>query len=120
MKGSQPLKLTRAAVIQKMGELFSLRNEFNLNSDLLDTPGIYCEHENLEDLYHKMYNYLSISRRTDVMNEKFSQCCELLEFISGHLNDNYHSRLERTQWMIIALLTIQVVIGIHYVILIHF
>jgi glutathione synthase len=99
--------------LQKTGELFALRNELNLNSDLLDTPEFYWEHENLETLYHKMYNYLSISRRTDVMNEKLAQCCELLELISGHLNDKHHVRLE---WMIIALITIEVVMEIVHVI----
>ena len=72
---------------------------------MLDTPEFYWEHENLEALYHKLHNYLSITRRTDVMNEKLTQCYELLELISGHLNDKHHVRLE---WMIIALITVEV------------
>jgi len=105
--------MTRAEVLRKTGELFSLRNELNLNSDLLDTPDFYWEHEELENLYHKMYNYLSISRRTGVMNEKLAQCCELLELITGYLNDRHHVRLE---WMIIALITVEVVLGLsHFV-----
>jgi uncharacterized Rmd1/YagE family protein len=92
-------------VLQMTGELFSLRHELNLNSDLLDTPDFYWERERLETLYRTTCNYLSIDRRTKVLNEKLAQCCEILELISTHLTDQHHTRLE---WMIIALITIEV------------
>lgn len=112
LKASRHLKLTRPQVLQKTGEIFALRNELNLNSDLLDTPDFYWEHEKLESLYHKIFNYLSISRRTDVMNEKLVQCCELLELISHHLNDRHHVRLE---WMIIVLIAAELLMGIAHI-----
>jgi len=101
--------MTRAEVLRDTGELFSLLNELNLNSDLLDTPDFYWEHKELENLYRKMYNYLSIRRRPGAEDEKLAQCCELLELITGYLNDSHHVRLE---WMIIALITVEVVLGL--------
>lgn len=99
------MKLTRAEVMQKTGELFALRHQLNLNSNLLDTPDFYWERERLETLYQKTCDYLSIARRTKVMNEKLTQCCELLDLISTHLTDQHHTRLE---WMIIVLIMIEV------------
>jgi uncharacterized Rmd1/YagE family protein len=114
LKASRHLKLNRSQVLQKTGEIFALRNELNLNSDLLDTPDFYWEHEKLETLYSKVFNYLSVSRRTDVMNEKLAQCCELLELISHHLNDRHHVRLE---WMIIVLIAAELLMGIAHLVI---
>jgi len=105
LKKGDEIGLSRSQVLQKTGELFALRHELNLNSDLLDTPDFYWEREKLETIYNKMCNYLNISRRTKVMNEKLVQCCELLDLISTHLTDQHHTRLE---WMIIALIMIEV------------
>ncbi|ODN04073.1 Required for meiotic nuclear division protein 1 [Orchesella cincta] len=105
LKRAEEIKLTRAEVLQKTGELFALRHQLNLHSDLLDTPDFYWERERLETLYQKTCDYLSINRRTKVMNEKLTQCCELLELVSSHLTDHHHTRLE---WMIIVLIMIEV------------
>ncbi|CAG7730039.1 unnamed protein product [Allacma fusca] len=105
LKYAKKIKLTRDKVLQKTGVLFSLRHELNLNSDLLDTPDFYWERDRLESLYQKTINYLSINRRTKVMNEKLNQCFELLELILSHLNDKHHVRLE---WLIILLITVEV------------
>ncbi|CAL8115624.1 unnamed protein product [Orchesella dallaii] len=105
LKRAEKIKYSRAEVLQKIGELFALRHQLNLNSDLLDTPDFYWERERLETLYQKTCDYLSINRRTKVMNEKLTQCCELLELISSHLTDQHNTRLE---WMIIVLIMIEV------------
>lgn len=56
-------------------------------------------------LYQKMFNYLKLSKRTKVMNEKINDCLSLIELVSHHLNDKHHIRLE---WMIIILIMIEV------------
>ena len=60
--------LNEKEVLQKMGQLFTLRHEVNLSSDLLDTPDFYWEHAQLESLYQKFANFLSIPKRTSVRN----------------------------------------------------
>ncbi|XP_021947376.1 required for meiotic nuclear division protein 1 homolog [Folsomia candida] len=105
LKRAEKLELSREEVLQKTGELYSLRHELNLNSDLLDTPDFYWERERLENLYQKTCNYLNMNRRTKVLNEKMTQCSELLELISTHLTDRHHTRLE---WMIILLIMVEV------------
>lgn len=97
--------LSEHQVLQRMGQLFALRHLVNLSSDLLDVPDFYWEHENLEQLYRKTSEYLSVSKRTSVMNVKLSHCVELMELLKSHLNERHSSRLE---WIIIILIMVEV------------
>uniref|UniRef100_W8C2U1 Required for meiotic nuclear division protein 1 n=1 Tax=Ceratitis capitata TaxID=7213 RepID=W8C2U1_CERCA len=105
LKRGRRIRMSRAEVLRKTGELFALRHEINLASDLLDTPDFYWDREELEALYLQVCSYFSISRRTKVMNEKINHCVELAELISHNLNDAHHIRLE---WMIIILIMVEV------------
>ena len=66
LKAGKSVKLSRAEVMQKIGELFALRHCINLSSDLLITPDFYWDRENLEQLYDKTCQFLSINRRVKV------------------------------------------------------
>lgn len=112
MKKGKRIRISRAEVLRKTGELLALRHLINLSSDLLDTPDFYWDREDLEALYVQICNYFSISRRTKVMNEKINHCVELAELISHNLNEAHNTRLE---WMIIILIMIEVAFEvIHY------
>ncbi|XP_067398520.1 required for meiotic nuclear division protein 1 homolog isoform X2 [Emydura macquarii macquarii] len=63
LKSRRKVKLSHADVMQKIGELFALRHRINLSSDLLITPDFYWDRENLEELYDKTCQFLSINRR---------------------------------------------------------
>ncbi|XP_055698943.1 required for meiotic nuclear division protein 1 homolog [Phlebotomus papatasi] len=112
LKRGTKIKISRADMLRKTGELFALRHLINLSSDLLDTPDFYWDREHLENLYAQTCGYFSISRRTKVMNEKLNHCVELADLITSNLNDAHHIRLE---WMIIILIMVEVVFEfIHY------
>ncbi|XP_076013962.1 required for meiotic nuclear division protein 1 homolog [Genypterus blacodes] len=105
LKYGKRVKLSSAEVMQKIGELFSLRHCINLRSDLLITPDFYWDRENLEKLYDKTCQFLSINRRVNVVNEKLEHCTQLTDLMRSHLNDKHSFRLE---WMIVILITIEV------------
>ncbi|XP_037550767.1 required for meiotic nuclear division protein 1 homolog, partial [Nematolebias whitei] len=65
LKSGKRVKLSSAEVMQKIGELFTLRHCINLRSDLLLTPDFYWDRENLEKLYDKTCQFLSINRRVN-------------------------------------------------------
>nr|XP_037280461.1 required for meiotic nuclear division protein 1 homolog [Rhipicephalus microplus] len=112
MKQGRTIRMTREQVFRKTGELFSLRHLINLSSDLLDTPDFYWDRPTLESLYVKVIKYMNINRRTKVMNEKLTHCCELMELLSHHLEDKHHVRLEV---MIIVLIMVEVLFEcVHY------
>ncbi|XP_074043928.1 required for meiotic nuclear division protein 1 homolog isoform X2 [Macrotis lagotis] len=105
LKAGKKVKLSHEEVMQKLGELFSLRHRINLSSDFLMTPDFYWDRENLEALYDKTCQFLSITRRVKVMNEKLQHCMELTDLMRNHLNEKRALRLE---WMIVILITIEV------------
>uniref|UniRef100_A0A8D0GG51 Required for meiotic nuclear division 1 homolog n=1 Tax=Sphenodon punctatus TaxID=8508 RepID=A0A8D0GG51_SPHPU len=85
--------------------LLNLEHRINLSSDLLMTPDFYWDREHLEQLYDKTCQFLSINRRVKVMNEKLQHCTELTDLMRNHLSEKHALRLE---WMIIILITIEV------------
>uniref|UniRef100_A0A3Q2Q6V2 Required for meiotic nuclear division 1 homolog n=1 Tax=Fundulus heteroclitus TaxID=8078 RepID=A0A3Q2Q6V2_FUNHE len=105
LKSGQRVKLSSAEVMQKIGELFTLRHCINLRSDLLLTPDFYWDRENLEKLYDKTCQFLSINRRVNVVNEKLEHCTQLTDLMRSHLSEKHSLRLE---WMIVILITIEV------------
>ncbi|XP_066104063.1 required for meiotic nuclear division protein 1 homolog isoform X2 [Saccopteryx bilineata] len=105
LKAGRKVKLSHEEVMQKMGELFALRHRINLSSDFLITPDFYWDRENLEELYDKTCQFLSIARRVKVMNEKLQHCMELTDLMRNHLAEKRALRLE---WMIVILITIEV------------
>uniref|UniRef100_A0A8D1VKG7 DUF155 domain-containing protein n=2 Tax=Sus scrofa TaxID=9823 RepID=A0A8D1VKG7_PIG len=105
LKAGKKVKLSHEEVMQKMGELFALRHRINLSSDFLITPDFYWDRENLEELYDKTCRFLSITRRVKVMNEKLQHCMELTDLMRNHLTEKRTLRLE---WMIVILITIEV------------
>ncbi|XP_008285690.1 required for meiotic nuclear division protein 1 homolog [Stegastes partitus] len=105
LKSGKRVKLSSAEVMRKIGELFTLRHCINLRSDLLLTPDFYWDRENLEKLYEKTCQFLSINRRVNVVNEKLEHCTQLTDLMRSHLSEKHSLRLE---WMIIILITIEV------------
>lgn len=109
MKNGKKLSLTREQVFRKTGELYELKHVINLSSDLLDLPDVYWDRHDQEMMYTSLITFLNIKRRTTVMNEKLSHCCELMSLLADHMNDKHHLRLE---WMIILLITVEVLFEI--------
>lgn len=105
LKSGKRVKLSSAEVMKKIGELFTLRHCINLSSDLLLTPDFYWDRENLEKLYEKTCQFLSINRRVNVVNEKLEHCTQLTDLMRSHLSEKHSLRLE---WMIVILITIEV------------
>ncbi|XP_059842321.1 required for meiotic nuclear division protein 1 homolog isoform X1 [Hypanus sabinus] len=105
LKAGKQVKLSRSEVMQKIGQLFALRHRINLSSDLLMTPDFYWDREHLEQLYDKTCQFLNINRRVKVINEKLQHCTELTDLMRNHLSEKHGLRLE---WMIVILISIEV------------
>ncbi|XP_071790351.1 required for meiotic nuclear division protein 1 homolog [Asterias amurensis] len=113
LKRGHRLKMSRVEVLRKTGELFSLRHQINLSSDLLISPDFYWDRDGLDALYNKTCQFYSIGRRTRVTNEKLNHCSELVELVRTHLSEHHSLKLE---WMIILLILVEVIFEvIHYI-----
>lgn len=103
------IALSRKEIRKKMGELFIERNSINLHVDVLDTPEFFWEYSELEPYYAMTRNYLDISTRVEVLNQRLDVVHELFEMLGNELNHQHSSRLELT---IILLIIIEVCLSL--------
>jgi required for meiotic nuclear division protein 1 len=109
LKQGRPIKIKSSEVLQKIGEIFTMRHMVNLNSNFLDTPEFYWENYEYESLYTSLNNHLTINKRMRLINDKLSYSLDLMQLLKQQLGDDKHTRLE---WIIIILIAIEVFIGL--------
>ena len=103
------ISLSRREIRRKMGELFIERNSINLHIDVLDTPEFFWEYTEVEPLYAMTANYLDVTARVEVLNQRLDIVHELFEMLGNELNHQHSSRLE---WTIIWLIIIEVFVSL--------
>jgi uncharacterized Rmd1/YagE family protein len=101
------ISLSKRKLSQKLGALFAERNSINLHTDILDTPEFFWRRPRYEPYYLMASEYLDISTRMDILNRRLDVIHELYEILSNELNHRHSSRLE---WIIIGLISFEVVI----------
>lgn len=102
------LSMTRAQVMKMSGQLFKLRVDVNLSSNILDTPDFFWESEpTLNPLYTAVRDYLEIRTRTTLLNQRCQVVFDLLDILSESIAD---SNMHRITWIVIALILISVIV----------
>ena len=109
-KGVIPLSYKE--VSKKLGQLFLVRNQINLESDLLDTPSFIWNHSNFETLYQITIKDLNITHRTSVINKRLDIMQDLFDILNNQILAIHSSRLE---WIIIWLIFIEIVISLYQI-----
>ncbi len=103
------ISLSRNQIRKKMGELFIERNSINLHLDVLDQPEFFWDYPELEPYYTLIANYLDLTNRVEVLNQRLGIVHELFQMLGNELNHQHSSRLE---WTIICLIVIEVLLSI--------
>ncbi|KAJ1858876.1 sporulation protein rmd1 [Coemansia sp. RSA 1822] len=109
MAESGTVEMTRKGLIKKIGQLFIMRVNVNLVSNILDTPEIFWSEPTLQPLYMAIREYLEIPQRVEIMNHRVSVISDLLDMLNGHLNGMHGEFLE---WIVIILIGVEIVIGV--------
>ncbi|CAJ0768181.1 17722_t:CDS:2 [Entrophospora sp. SA101] len=65
-------KVQITAITQKIGQLFIVRINVNLVSNVLDTPEIFWSEPTYQPLYSAIRGYLEISQRVELLNQRVS------------------------------------------------
>ncbi|KAL8974872.1 MAG: hypothetical protein Q9197_000905 [Variospora fuerteventurae] len=103
------LPFTRPFILQKTGQLLSLRAQLNLYSELTDSlPDLFWDspHEKgLEGYYDMVGKALDTNVRIKVLNEKMDYAQEIASVLRQQLSERHGVRLE---WIIILLITVEV------------
>ncbi|EIE77447.1 hypothetical protein RO3G_02151 [Rhizopus delemar RA 99-880] len=109
MAESGNIQLSRTAITKKIGQLFIMRINVNLVSNILDTPEIFWSEPTLEPLYTAMRGYLEISQRVELLNQRVEVISDLLEMLKDHLNSSHGEQLE---WIVIWLIGMEIVVAV--------
>lgn len=88
-----------------MGELFVLRSQVNLETDILDTPEIFWDYEDCEQLYLNWRSYLDLDSRVSILNQRFEVVQDLFDVLEGELSARQGVWLE---WVIILIIAVDV------------
>lgn len=105
LRSGGKLALSRAQVLQLIGELLHFRSVLNLQSELLDTPELYWSEPELETLYLRTSRVLETRTRIAVLNKKLDYASEMAAVLRSHLSEAHGLKLE---WGIIALIAVEV------------
>ncbi|MCJ1354997.1 MAG: hypothetical protein MMC33_004988 [Icmadophila ericetorum] len=107
-RGSR-LPFTRSFVLQKTGQLLSVRAQLNLYSELTDSlPDLFWDsrHElGLEGYYDQVGRALDCGIRVKTLNDKMDHAQEIASVLREQLSEQHSLRLE---WIIILLIAVEV------------
>lgn len=104
--GSQS-KLKRSSILKMTGQLLNLRSQLNHYSDITEElPDMFWESESvLEEYYNQIGGALSVRRRIEILNKRIDYANENVSVLREMISEKYGHRLE---WIIIALITVEV------------
>ncbi|GAA5811557.1 hypothetical protein MFLAVUS_004995 [Mucor flavus] len=69
------------------GQLFTLRMNVNLVSNVLDTPEIFWSEPALQPMYSAIREYLEIPQRAQILNDRLRVISDLLSMLRDHLTN---------------------------------
>ncbi|EGD81463.1 hypothetical protein PTSG_02181 [Salpingoeca rosetta] len=109
IKDGTKLRLTRSYVLQRYGELLTLRHKLNTSKDL---SNFYWDREQLEALYDRTCAFLDVTSRRRLCNERLNYHSELAELLRITLSEQHSTKLE---WYIIGLIAVEVMFELYHV-----
>ncbi len=101
------VKLSQKELGNMIGEVFVIRHDVNLHSEILDIPDYFWKEQAIEPLYRMTMMYLEIEPRTEVVNKRLDLLRELLRLLQ-HQHENDHA--VKLEWIVIWLIVVSVVL----------
>ncbi|KAI8097580.1 uncharacterized protein BX664DRAFT_257005 [Halteromyces radiatus] len=99
---------TRTEITKINGQLFNLRMNVNLVSNVLDTPEIFWSEPALQPMYNAIREYLEIPQRAKILNDRLRVISDLLSMLRDHLTN---FGVEYQTLIIIYLIIIAVIVA---------
>ncbi|KAI9488249.1 hypothetical protein BDB00DRAFT_772882 [Zychaea mexicana] len=98
----------RVEITKVNGQLFSLRMNVNLVSNVLDTPEIFWSEPALQPMYNAIRDYLEVPQRAKILNDRLKVISDLLSMLRDHLTN---FGVEYQTLIIIYLIIIAVIVA---------
>eukprot|EP00929_Paragymnodinium_shiwhaense_P053050 TRINITY_DN26564_c0_g1_i1.p1 TRINITY_DN26564_c0_g1~~TRINITY_DN26564_c0_g1_i1.p1 ORF type:complete len:819 (-),score=145.94 TRINITY_DN26564_c0_g1_i1:56-2512(-) len=96
--------LSSQQVTKMTGELFTLKHEVNLDTDILDTPDFFWDYGDYEPLYTAGREHMDLDQRVSVLNQRFEVLQDMLDVLENELNERHGTRMT---WIIIVLCALE-------------
>ncbi|KAH9926750.1 uncharacterized protein B0H18DRAFT_1118819 [Fomitopsis serialis] len=96
-------------IMRKIGELFLLRANINSVGSVLDSPEVFWTYPDLQPLYDAARDYLEIPQRIDLLNTRVEVLQDMLQLLKETVSSRHAERLEQ---IVIALIGVEIVLGI--------
>jgi len=90
-----------------IGEVFVIRHDVNLHTEILDTPTFFWKEHSMEQDYKMVMDYLEMPGRTEILNKRLDMMRELLDVLQQQMESNHALNLE---WIVIYLIVVEVVL----------
>jgi len=101
--------LRHKVIMRKMGEVFLLRANIAAVGSVLDSPDIFWSYPDLRPLYDAARSYLEIPQRINLLNTRVEVLQDMLQLLKESVSSRHSERLEQ---IVIALIAIEIVLGI--------
>ncbi|TCD67799.1 hypothetical protein EIP91_011927 [Steccherinum ochraceum] len=96
-------------IMRKIGELFLLRTNINSVGSVLDSPEVFWTYPDLQPLYDAARSYLEIPQRINLLNTRVEVLQDMLQLLKETVSSRHSERLEQ---IVIALIGVEIVLGI--------
>ena len=106
------INLSSERVGMMIGDIFVIRHDLNLDTDILDTPDVLWEHDRYVNDYQKVSAYLEVDDRLVVINKRLDMLRELLDMLQQQMESDHINSLDVIIiWLLLIEVLIQVVGG---------
>lgn len=103
------IHLTQRQLSTKIGALFALISSLNLDSEIPDTPDYFWDKPTANVKFNQVRDFMDIDKRISLVNSRLDVVQNLYSLMSEELK---HIQSTRLEWIIIALIVIEVVLGL--------
>jgi uncharacterized Rmd1/YagE family protein len=90
-----------------IGEVFVIRHDVNLHTEILDTPAFFWNEAQFEENYRTVMDYLEMEGRTNILNKRLDMLRELLDVLQHQMENEHGVKLE---WIVIWLIVAEVAV----------
>ena len=88
------VQLTEEQLGIMIGEVFVIRHDVNLHTEILDTPTFFWKENAMEQDYKMVMDYLEMPGRTEILNKRLDMMRELLDVLQQQMESNHALNLE--------------------------
>ena len=102
-------------ISKKVGLIFLKRSQVNLQSDILDTPDLFWEFDEIEGNYKRLRSHLDMNRRIEVLNKRMIILKDLYDVLNNEIKTQNKFSLV---WIVVYLIVFEIFISLFWKILV--